>query len=69
VLHFGQGRQYQSALCQAAQSASPAAGMRHPNNAFERSVKRYRVRAASAARHQVLPARSRAHRAAAQRER
>jgi len=39
------------------------------NNAFERSVRRRRVRAASAARHHALPARSRAHRAAAQRER
>jgi len=40
-----------------------------PNNAFERSVSRHRVRAASAARQHVLPARSRARRAAAQRER
>ena len=40
-----------------------------PNNAFERSVKRLRRRAACAARQHALPARSRAHRAAAQRER
>jgi len=40
-----------------------------PNNAFERTVNRHRVRAASAARQHALPARSRAHRAAAQRER
>jgi hypothetical protein len=40
-----------------------------PNNAFERSVNRHRVRAASAARHHASPARSRARRAAAQRER
>jgi hypothetical protein len=40
-----------------------------PNNAFERSVRRHRVRAAGAARHHAPAARSRAHRAAAQRER
>jgi len=39
------------------------------NNAFERSVKRLRRRAASAARHSALAARIRVHRAAAQRER
>jgi hypothetical protein len=39
------------------------------NYAFERSVNRHHVRAANAARQQALPARSRAHRAAAQRER
>jgi hypothetical protein len=40
-----------------------------PNNAFERPVNRHRVRAANAERHHALSARSRAHRAAAQRER
>jgi len=40
-----------------------------PNNAFEWSLSRHRVRAANAARKRALPARSRAHRAAAQRER
>ncbi len=40
-----------------------------PNNAFERSVKRRRVRAASALVHCAPAARSRAYRAAAQRER
>jgi hypothetical protein len=40
-----------------------------PNNAFERSVKGQRWRAASAAHHHAPAARSRAHRAAAQRER
>jgi len=44
-------------------------GFSAPNNAFERSVKRHRVRAASAARHHAPAARSRAQRAAAQRER
>jgi len=39
------------------------------NNAFERAAKPHRVRAASAARHHASPARSRAHRAAAQRGR
>jgi hypothetical protein len=41
----------------------------HSNNAFERTVNRHRVRAANAARHHALPARSRAHCAAAQRVR
>ena len=40
-----------------------------PNYAFERTVKRHRVRAASAARHHEPAARSGRHRAAAQRER
>ena len=39
------------------------------NNAFERSVMPGRRRAASAARHHAHPARSRARRAAARRER
>jgi hypothetical protein len=43
--------------------------MRPSNYAFERTVNRHLVRAASAARHHALSARSRAHRAAAQRER
>ncbi len=40
-----------------------------PNNAFERSVKGQRWRAASAARHHAPAARRDIHRAAAQRER
>ena len=40
--------------------------MKLSSNAFERSVRRHRGRAASAARHYAPAARSRAHRAAAQ---
>ena len=40
-----------------------------PNNAFERAVRRGRGRAASAVVHYAPASRSRAHRAAAQRER
>jgi hypothetical protein len=42
--------------------------MKWPNNAFERSVRRYRVRAASALVHCAPAARVQRQRAAAQRE-
>jgi len=44
-------------------------GSLSPNNAFERSAEHHRVRAASALGYCAPAARSRAHRAAAQRER